>query len=375
MSHVVICGGGNTAHALGLDLTRLGMSVSLYSRKAKKTKHDTEIIVIDKQFNRTEKWIAKTLSQDELMFKKVDFIFITNPIHDRPRVLTIINNNAGEKKIGIGAVPAWGGFDWMCHKYLKDVEYELFGLKDTPYITMGCRFGHSVVKLGTKKHLTIFTPSYSGDISKLLHTTFRIPLAHVNSMLSLTLTPGNPMEHIPILYSFFGPGGEFETKKPPENLTFYGHVPPGAERLMAAVDKEIFMILTAVAEKLPISKKFYKPLNEDLVYLYGNLITDPTSLGCVFTSNRAFSGIPLPLYKNKSGELKMDFNHRCFIEDVEYGLDLLSHIGTLMMVQTATMDALSQWIKTIRTGKVPSVPEYMPLDLKALRFATKFTTE
>ena len=76
--------------------------------------------------------------------------------------------------------------------------------------------------------------------------------------------------------------------------------------------------------------------------MYGDQISDKSSLKRMFNTNQAYAGLKFPMVPVDEDEEKvvLDLNARFFWEDVPYGLLILKDIGELVGVETPNIDKL-----------------------------------
>lgn len=83
-------------------------------------------------------------------------------------------------------------------------------------------------------------------------------------------------------------------------------------------------------------------MKERIISMYGDQVSDKSSLKRVFNTNTAYSRITFPMVPvDKSGEkVVLNLNARFFWEDVPFGLLILKDIGELVGVKTPNIDRM-----------------------------------
>ena len=136
-----------------------------------------------------------------------DIIFIAGvPIHHNPALLQQMKPHLPrDKKVFIGSVCAYGGFDWVAHRELDHCcDYSLFGTQLIPWCCGTLEYGKTGIIIGAKRMLRIATETGRDEdgIKDLLRPILRQNLVDTDFLAS-TLWPNNPSLHPPILYGLF----------------------------------------------------------------------------------------------------------------------------------------------------------------------------
>lgn len=151
-----------------------------------------------------------------------------------------------------------------------------------------------------------------------------------SNYLEVSITNSNPILHTARLYSMFHNWNE--DKRYDHNILFYEEWTEEAAELMIKMDSELFSII----EKLPVDRKYLKPVLE---YYESH---DARSLKEKLSSVCSFKGILSPMKKDAKG-WKPDFTNRYFTEDFGYCLRYIWELGKKYNVVTPYIDMVYKW--------------------------------
>ncbi|AZZ92217.1 hypothetical protein EUZ85_16395 [Hahella sp. KA22] len=367
--NIVIIGGGQQAHALlGIFASR-GQEVSMLTRKAQEINErlgaNGQIVVSTPYGEDLHAKPVRVTDNPAEVIPQADMIFITNPANDRPRVLAQIANLISEDKVvQLCAIPGWGAFDWMVDYHIgRRSNVYAWGIKDTPVMASHLVPGQSVSILGFKKELfyAISNPTHiKVELArKALEKLFYQPASRAEHYIELSACAGNPIEHLPILYSLVGPYSQWDGRPFAERLSFYEDLTELAAYLIKKCDEEQQAILAALKEVYRSDFPFALPLHEDIVKIYGRQITNPRTLYSTFRTNPAYAGIKIPMLTCEGG-FEVNRRHRIFTEDVPYGMDFFLEAARRLNVHTPMLAEIRDWAYEYCGGFEDNITRYFP---------------
>ncbi|AHG18395.2 hypothetical protein Z042_01085 [Chania multitudinisentens RB-25] len=293
-----------------------------------------------------------------------DVVIITVPSHARDGVLKRIQPALPRNKpVFVGAIPGFGGFDWLAEDLLGALSnVVLWGMKDVPHIAFDLTLGESVRLGGAKSHLYVAlhrreTPAMAGILLNYLSRLYDSPLMLLEDYLEITLTPGNPIMHGSVIYGLIGPWGQWHHHPFNHVPCWWNDCPELGAYFLARCDAENQALCKAAEAVLEIDLSSVQPLQQEIMDAYGDLIANPRTLLSVLRTNQAYAGIPLPLIRAENSEgYVFDRRHRVFQEDIAFGLGLLVAIGERLKVPVPCMKEIYLWCSQFMGEVAPHVP-------------------
>eukprot|EP00300_Choanocystis_sp_HF-7_P016942 c19580_g1_i1.p1 GENE.c19580_g1_i1~~c19580_g1_i1.p1 ORF type:complete len:445 (+),score=86.08 c19580_g1_i1:29-1336(+) len=284
---------------------------------------------------------------------QADVVLVTVPSHARPTVLSLIAPHiAKDRPVFIGAFPGIGGFDWIARAVFKQHGLSnaiVFSIKDIPFMSSNTTFGKSATNLGRKKLLFLATNRFKeSDETKLcayLMTEMAegIPCVVMDSFMTITLTPANPIMHPAIMYGMFGPFSQWDGRPLKEKPLFYEDVSELSSYFTERADADIQAIKRGVVKATRADLTAVWPLRVNMKNVYGDVVGDNRTLMLAMRTNRAYASIRTPLAPHPEGGFVPDIGHRFFHEDVPYGLVILRDIADMVNVKVPMIDELLMW--------------------------------
>ena len=198
--HITVVGGGNSTPIFAACAADAGHTVSILTRKPEAWNKD-DIGFVNEDLD----WYA----QPELRTKielvtadpaacipQADLIFIAGlPIHHNPEVLRNIKPHMDmSKKVFVGSICAYGGFNWVAAEALGPGAYSLFGTQLIPWCCGTKEYGRTGVVFGAKRLLRIATegkPVYTSPV-QLVYTCGEAGLTRVCVQTAATPTGSSP---------------------------------------------------------------------------------------------------------------------------------------------------------------------------------------
>ncbi|UMS29250.1 NAD/NADP octopine/nopaline dehydrogenase family protein [Escherichia coli] len=366
--NVTICGAGRTGHlAAVLFSQKTDVNVTLLSSKSelpslyqkngrqiKAFSHDGTVLTASP----TIATCPYEACQD------TDIVIITAPSHARDSVLKCIQPAIPRNKpVFVGAIPGFGGFDWLAECLLGAIpNVVLWGMKDVPHIAYDLIPGQHVRLGGAKSQLYVAlhrreTPEKTKVLLNFLNRLYDSPVRLLNDYLEITLTPGNPIMHGSVIYGLIGPWGQWHNHPFTHIPCWWNDCPELGAYFLARCDEENQALCKAAERILDIDLSSVQPLQQEIVEAYGDLIENPRTLLSVLRTNQAYAGIPLPLIPSPDAEgYVFDRQHRVFQEDIAFGLGLLVDIGEKLNVPVPCMKEIYHWCGQFMGEVTPHVP-------------------
>ncbi|WP_420963897.1 NAD/NADP octopine/nopaline dehydrogenase family protein [Brucella sp. IR073] len=298
-----------------------------------------------------------------------DMVIVTQPAQMRPALLRrIADHLPTDKKVYVGAIPGFCGFDWLAAKalYQRD-NVVIWGMKDVPHIAFDLVPGQSVRMGGAKAELYVALhrrESRDGAVAlvAMLSRLYDAPVTLLPDFLEITLTPGNSLMHPAVLYALIGPGAPWENRPFEEPLCWWSDCPQAGAELLEIFDAENQAIRLASETRLGIDLGSVKPLKQELIEAYGDQIEDSRSMYTLLRTNRAYAGIEAPLVPNPVGSgFVIDPESRAFREDIAVGQALLVTMAERLGVAVPAITRTYRWALAWHGGLANGAPDYIPL--------------
>ncbi|OHV79791.1 NAD/NADP octopine/nopaline dehydrogenase family protein [Ensifer sp. LCM 4579] len=372
---VTICGAGHTGHlnailfkqVPGVEVSVLTNSTALADRRTagdgvwQAETRDGRVIAARPDHVGTDP--AKALDS-------ADLVIVTQPAQARAALLNqIAPHLPWDKKVYVGAIPGFCGFDWLAAKVFSEREnVVIWGMKDVPHIAFDLIPGHSVRMGGAKAELFVALhrreSAASGTaLAAMLDRLYEAPVTLLRDYLEITLTPGNALMHPAVLYALIGPGAPWENRPFDEPLCWWSDCPQAAAELLEACDAENQAIRRASEARLGIDLSSVKPLQQELIEAYGDQIADARTMYTLLRTNRAYADVRAPLVANPSGPgFVVDRESRAFHEDIAFGQALLVTMAERLDVAVPAIAKTYRWARDSHGGLAAGAPAYVPSD-------------
>jgi len=347
--YITLVGGGNSTHCFAPLMASVGHRVAILTRRPEQWSDEVEVMNDDLAWLPMTKMSCKPYlitSDPAKCIPHSDIIFIAGvPIHHNPALLQQMKPHLPtNKKVYIGSVCAYGGFDWVAHRELDHCcDYSLFGTQLIPWCCGTLEYGKTGLIIGAKRMLRIATEG--GDdkdgIKDLLRPILRQNLVDTDFLAS-ALWPNNPSLHPPILYGLFK---DWDGKSPfdPKDLpvAIYGEMTDSSAEATCALDVE----LVAITDGLKAAGWGNK---DDFTFKtcvcenYLDQITDSTDTVTCIRTNLAFAKHKIP-YQQVEGGVVPVIAHKFFETDLPFGLVTFKDIALMCNVATPMIDAIILW--------------------------------
>ena len=109
------------------------------------------------------------------------------------------------KKVFVGSICAYGGFNWVAAEALGPGAYSLFGTQLIPWCCGTKEYGRTGAVFGAKRLLRIATEGGkdADGVVPILAKILQMPFLTHTDFIASSLWPNNPSLHPPILYGLF----------------------------------------------------------------------------------------------------------------------------------------------------------------------------
>ncbi|WP_027544357.1 NAD/NADP octopine/nopaline dehydrogenase family protein [Bradyrhizobium sp. WSM2254] len=363
--HVCICGGGRIGHLSAVLFKGSGARVTVLT---------SDVVGMTNRMPCAG--ICAAFSDGTQMFQRPDtitsearqgvlganIIALTVPAHVRPSVLRAIAPYLhGRRRLYVGSIPGNGGFDWMARRLLPD-NCIIFGLRDTPNNAYNLRRGVRVdVGIGSETIEVAYadgTPTTEQDIGDhLLSVLFARPIVRLESFLEVTLSLGNPILHVPALYSLIGPAGPFKTSAFPKRLHWWHDLSIAGARYIEQCVAEQLLLVDAYRSRTGARLRSVKDITVSMRERYGGQIGDSSTLYSMLRTNKALKGM-VPL-KREGSHLLLDQTNRIFTEDTQFGIRILRELADRAGITVALIEEIDDWSRELADPTFGSAVDYL----------------
>ena len=161
--YVTVIGGGNSTPIFAALAADAGHTVAILTRRPEAwNAADVGFVNDDLAWYphaEMRRSIALVTSNPAECIPQADLIFIAGlPIHHNPTVLKQIRPHLDmSKKVFIGSICAYGGFNWVAAEALGPGAYSLFGTQLIPWCCGTKEYGRTGLVIGAKRLLRIAT--------------------------------------------------------------------------------------------------------------------------------------------------------------------------------------------------------------------------
>lgn len=313
---VVICGGGNLAHAFVGELGNNPYIDELSIVTRKPTKWQKNISVY---YNHTfnHKVTLTNITDSFEILKDTDLIILTLPTNIKLSYINKIKNYVSLNTILITA-PSIGGINFAFEKDFPCNKYICF--QRVPYICRTIQYGSSVNTEVKKEVEVYFSKNSNQETRKILQKILNLPFKELASYWTLSLSNSNPILHI---------AGICEILKQNYPYTYlpklYDVWSDYASELSLGMDNE----LATITEKLKIS---------DYHSLYNHYqVKNSQDLTQKLKSIKSFKDVLAPLQKIND-KFYIDKTSRYIVEDLPYGTCFIKYIASILNIETPNID-------------------------------------
>ncbi|MDK1389506.1 NAD/NADP octopine/nopaline dehydrogenase family protein [Sinorhizobium sp. 8-89] len=369
---IAICGGGPIGHACAAMLSqRPGVSVSLLSNKASEIRRAMPIegIAVQQMNDDPAHGRPAVISScAEEVIPSANIVILTVPAHIRGGLLQVIHQFiADDRPVFLGAIPANGGFDWLCQSLRpRRDNLILWGMSGVPWTARDVVLGQSVRLGGRRERLEIAVGNGSeqSDVSWLSSTIsalFDRPIRVVQSFIELTLAPGNPVLHGGAIYGLIGPYSQHSDLLFDAPRFWWREISELGAYFIARLDLERQQLLQAAHSHLGISADSSWSQYDEIVSSFWPMIDDARTLFTVLRTNRAYQG-KVPLTAIRDGGFRFDTGSRAFVEDISFSLALWVKIAGRLRTEVPYMAEIVDWSRSVASPDFKAEFDFLPSD-------------
>jgi len=352
--YVTVVGGGNSTPIFAVLAKDAGHTVAILTRRPSDwNAKDIGFVNDDPGYCDGKKELRLEIdlvtSDPAECIPQSDMIFLAGlPIHHNPEVLRKIKPHLDMgKKVFIGSICAYGGFNWVAAEALGQGSYVLFGTQLIPWCCGTVEYGRTGAVFGAKRLLRIATEDGkdSGGVKPHLAKILKMPFLTDTDFLASSLWPNNPSLHPPILYGLFKDWDGVSAYDPEALPTLiYADMRTESARTMVAESDELCAIVYKLRELLPHNAhlqndfSMFHCVNEN----YKEQITCAYDAVSSVMTNKAFGKHKIP-YTKVEGGVVPTLKHKFFETDLPFGLCTFKDIALMIGVETPTIDAMIRW--------------------------------
>mmetsp|Transcript_2486 Transcript_2486/g.6707 ORF Transcript_2486/g.6707 Transcript_2486/m.6707 type:complete len:403 (+) Transcript_2486:25-1233(+) len=352
--YVTVVGGGNSTPIFAALAKDAGHQVAILTRRPSDwNANDVGFVNEDAGYcdgvPELRKAIDLVTDDPALCIPQSDMIFLAGlPIHHNPEVLKRIKPHMDmTKKVYVGSICAYGGFNWVCADALGPGAYSIFGTQLIPWCCGTKEYGKTGLVIGAKRLLRIATEGGADADGVVPHLKgiLKMPFLSHTDFLASTLWPNNPSLHPPILYGLFAEWDGSAAYDPATLPTLiYADLRTGSAKALVQMDQELCSIVAGLREHYPqnvhLQSDFsmYHCVNEN----YEDQITCKWDTVSSVLTNKAFAKHKIP-YSQIEGGVVPTLKHKFFETDLPFGLCTFKDIANMLGLKTPLIDAMIRW--------------------------------
>jgi len=350
---VTVVGGGNSTPIFAALAKDAGHQVAILTRRPQDwNKDDIGFVNEDLSYMpQSELRVAVDVvtSEPAECIPQSDMIFIAGlPIHFNPQVLAKIKPHLDmSRKVYIGSICAYGGFNWVAAEVLGQGNYSLFGTQLIPWCCGTIEYGRTGLVIGAKRLLRIATEDGkdADGVKPLLAKILKMDFLTDTDFLASSLWPNNPSLHPPILYGLFKDWDGLAAYDPEAVPSFiYADMRTESAKAMVGESDELCAIVLKLRTFLPHNEhlkndfSMFHCVNEN----YKEQITCAYDAVSSVMTNKAFAKHKIP-YTKVEGGVVPTLKHKFFETDLPFGLCTFKDIAVMIGVETPIIDAMIRW--------------------------------
>jgi len=348
IKNIIVCGGGNAAHAI-IPILRKNFSgmINLFLPYGDEAVHFNKLIdqkrhitatIEGKRFNGRPDKASKFAKE---VCQEADLVLMPLPAFAHEQILLQLVPFLKDEVI-IGAIPARSGFEYAALKILKDNKREkaiIFGMQTLPWACRIKEYAAKVDVLGTKKSvgMAAFPHQVTSELASFLTQMLDLTIEPLPNMLTLSLANAGQIIHPGIMYGLFKGKEKIKFRKE-EIPLFYQGVTKEIAQTLKVMSDEILALTKAIKNMdTSINLDHVLSLKDWLVHSYNESIANKSSLQTCFVTNRAYQGLTAPM-KDERDYYLPDYQSRYLTEDVPFGLLVTKSIAQLAEVDIPVID-------------------------------------
>lgn len=372
--HLVICGGGSSAHTLIPLLKDTIFDVSIYTSRPQQWSHTIDLEWHDpsgKVLGNYSGELDVISSDPSELIPDADYVMFCMPVY-RYRVALdeiapFFNKN---KTVFVGTVYGQGGWNWMIEEIKKKYDLEnivpfAFGL--IPWICRIIEYGHKGVTYGCKaaNYAAVFPHHYFKQIDEELLEPIcyrwfgKGKVEQSDNFLSLSLSVDNQIIHTSRCLGLYKACGS--TWKNKEDVPwFYRDYDDLSAKLLSKLDDDYELIRNKIKAMYP--EKDYRYMLDYLALERFSYQSQNTDIKESFVTSQTLVSIGTPIVQNEDGLWEVDRNHRFFLDDIYYGNIIAKWMAEQLGLATPTIDEILQWAQMVRNEKFIDEDNHLILD-------------
>jgi hypothetical protein len=354
MPTLTVCGGGNASHVLVALAAHAGWDVNVFAslndeaeriRAGVQTRGYLTVFEDGQALSGSPRRVSAEAAD---VIPGADLILLALPAFAHGATLQAVADYL-DPGTTIGVFPARSGFDYQIREILDVEQLSLtyFGLQTLPWACRIKTYGQEAEILGTKAEvdLAVFPQNKVEAVIQQLAFIAGVAFKPVGSFLALSLANTGQLIHPGIMYGLCH-GRESDVFLAEEIPLFYQNVDGHTAAVLQALSDEVQRIADALTARLPqFNRAPVVSLFEWLLRAYPDDIQDKSTLRSAFVTNRAYTGLRLPVRPADGDPARfvVNFAARYLSEDVPYGLIVLRAIAELAGVSTPNLDRVIEW--------------------------------
>lgn len=332
MKNITIIGGGNIGTLMAANIASKGL-YKLTLLTSDPTQWSNKINVYDGNNNFLRSGVIDYIFDNPKdAFKEADLIICTLPSNVYHQVIETyipyIPDNAY-----FGVIPGMGGKEFpIFNQKQKNIKY--FAFQRVPGVARIIQYGKSVADLGERELLHFAANNINDKEIKDLHLFFEnlfgLKCELLPNVLSVTLTPSNPILHTSRLYGLgqMSKNGVFS-----RDYLFYKEWDDLSSEIILGMDNEVQNICNNInGLDLSSVKSLTKHYEAYTIESFTNKIRNIESL----------STIKSPLVPSING-YKFDFSSRYFNEDFYFGLYIIQDLSKILHLDSPYINRVVLW--------------------------------
>ncbi|KAL1526435.1 hypothetical protein AB1Y20_015147 [Prymnesium parvum] len=352
--YITVVGGGNSTPIFAALAKDAGHNVAILTRRPNDwDAKDVGFVNEDAGYcdgaPEMRKAIDLVTDDPALCIPQSEMIFLAGiPIHHNPEVLKRIKPHMDmTKKVHVGSICAYGGFNWVAADALGPGEYSLFGTQLIPWCCGTKEYGKTGLVIGAKRLLRIATEGGqdADGVVPILCEILKMPFLTHTDFLASTLWPNNPSLHPPILYGLFADWDGVSAYDPATlPKLIYADMRTGSAKALVQMDQELCAIVAKLREHYPNNQhlksdfSMYHCVNEN----YKEQITCKWDAVSSVLTNKAFAKHKIP-YTQVEGGVVPTLKHKFFETDLPFGLCTFKDIACMLNLEVPLIDAMIRW--------------------------------
>lgn len=358
--HLVVCGGGSSAHTLIPFLRDSIFDVSIYTSKPELWRKQIELEWHDPHGNvlgRYSNVLQRASNDPGELIPQADYIVFCMPVHKYRvclrQIAPYINKN---KEVFVGTVYGQAGFNWMVNEIkeqesLDKVVAFAFGL--LPWICRIIEYGHIGVTYGGKavNYAACYPRHFFNQLNEELFENIGYKwfgkghTEQSDNFISLTLSVDNQIIHPSRCYGLTRMHGNSWEKKEDVPM-FYRDYDDFSAEMLKRLDDDYSKVRNEIKRLFP-NKKFVHMLDYLSLehFSYKSVSKD---IKDSFVNSPTLTSIGTPVRQNQQGRWELDSNCRFFMDDIYYGVMIAKWMAEKMAIEVPTIVEILHWAEKMR---------------------------